>query len=190
MQNLTQISRRLARALAAAGAVALAGLLLPACGSGPVAVTEPMLPSDPPDDFALAVTIFAPEVDADAISALPRSVRPARYVVEPDGVLRAAIGPGADADVFPAQTRRLTDRQRAQLWRLVRDQGLLATNHPARIATDRTYLSSPDRRAVLVEIAGAEQRRYLELYADDRASDPAVAVALTDRLAELAWLRN
>ncbi len=186
MPKPIQISRRLGRTLAAACVL----LLLPACGSGPAAITEPTLPSDPPDDFALAVTIFAPEVDAEAISALPRSVRPARYVVEPDGVLRAAIGPGADPDVFPAQTRRLTDRQRAQLWRLVRDQGLLATNHPGRIATDRTYLSSPDRRAVLVEIAGADQRRYLELHADDRASDPAVAVALTDRLAELAWLRN
>lgn len=171
-------------------AVAVLACLLAGCGGGPAVIAEPVLPDDPPDDFALAVTVFAPEVTPEAISALPRSVRPARYVIEPDGVLRAAVGPGADSDVFPARTRRLSDRQRAQLWRLVRDQGLLARDHPARISTDRTYLPVPDRRAVLIEMAAADQRRFLELHADDRAADPSIVLALTDRLAELAWMRN
>lgn len=43
--------------------------------------------------------------------------RPARYVVEPDGLFRAAVGAGATTRVYPPRTKYLTDRQMADLWR-------------------------------------------------------------------------
>src|SRR5438105_14278814 len=64
------------------------------------------VPRERPADFTLAATVLSPgSVDA---KKLPRSLRPGRYIVEADGVLRAATGPGATTTTYPRRTRQLT----------------------------------------------------------------------------------
>ena len=71
----------------------------------------------PPPDFALVLSFTQP---------------PAHYILEPDGTLRAATGPGITHGPTPAlmppPTARLTPDQIAQLWALTHDAGLVT--HP------------------------------------------------------------
>ena len=63
-------------------AAAVLGLALAACSSSrPIpAAAEPIPPDDRPADFMLAATVHSPESMSKA--RLPRSLQPARYVVE------------------------------------------------------------------------------------------------------------
>lgn len=165
----------------------LLGLLLGACASVDV---PPDRLDGPPADFALAVTVFGPEFDEADIADLPRPFRPARYIVEPNRELRASIGPGSDAETYPPLTRRLERRQMAQLWRLVRDAGLLDPSHPGLIDTTSTFRAPANRRVTTVYAAYGDTRRYLQLYTDRDDASGAAGIALADRLAELAWVRE
>jgi len=111
--------------------LALIGLLLsltfPGCGSVPRAgVTR----DTPPAAFGLSVTV----IRGDAATPNPLH-RPARYVLEADGWLRAGTGPGATRETLPPRVRRLTHTQRQRLWDLTRDSGLLDPDCPVRIAS-------------------------------------------------------
>lgn len=107
---------------ARAGTLALALLTigLGGCASKPLG-PAPVAGVDYPADFALSVTVMTPGRDTDDDGrdlTVGRDLadRPARYIVEPDGLLRAAVGAGASATVFPRRTKYLTDRQMASLW--------------------------------------------------------------------------
>ena len=141
-----------------------------------------------PDDFAVAVTVHGPETARADIDALPRAYRPARYIVEPDRVLRASLGPGADAQTFPPQTRRLDDRAMQQLWRLVRDGRLLADGHPGLVETSLVGAAPPNRRTTEVFLSYGETRRYLRVFTDRDTEFAAAAVELAERLGDLAWV--
>lgn len=76
---------------------------------------------DFPQDFALSVTVMTPgrETDdngRDLSFGKDLADRPGRYIVEADGLLRAATGAGATTRVYPPRTKYLTDRQMADLW--------------------------------------------------------------------------
>lgn len=79
-------------------------------------------PAGYPADFSLSVTVMTPgqETDAkgrDLTFGKDLADRPGRYIVEPDGLLRAATGAGATTRVYPPRTKYLTDRQMADLWK-------------------------------------------------------------------------
>ncbi|PHQ82410.1 MAG: hypothetical protein COB69_02005 [Phycisphaera sp.] len=74
----------------------------------------------PPRDFALAVTVFGQPTHDQRNTAQ----EPARFVIQPDGVLRAAQGSGVSLDTFPPRTRTLTQPQIANLYAQIVRNGL------------------------------------------------------------------
>lgn len=166
-------------------------LALAGCSSTPVVKPEPepaALPERAPDDFALSVTVMGPATEPAEIDATPRPERPARYIVEPDGVLRAAIGPGATPRVYPGQTRQLTTGQVQRLWRLASNTGLLDGDTLAKVDNTETFFPSRERTTAMVYIrqGGVGQSFAVRLPVGD-AESPAVE-QLIDQLASLAWV--
>jgi len=152
-----------------------------ACRASPEVSVEGL--DEPPRDFVLGVTVVSPNVsDPD------RARRPARYIVEADGVLRASVGPGSSAETFPPRTRRLTPRQQDQLWRAVRETGLLAPDHPARVGNPSVVPPNPRRPGAIVYVAAGGDRRYWLVALDEDTPDAAGVRLLIDRLASLAWV--
>lgn len=145
-----------------------------------------MAMDEPPPDFAIAATVYAPQ-RAPAAAMRPRSMRPARYVLEPDLVLHAAVGPGADEEVFPAQTRRLRYRDMERLWRLARDSGVLDPGSPQRIGAPEVYAPSADRTTAVLTVSFGGVRRSYRVLLDERG-DSGPGRELVDELAELAWV--
>lgn len=85
----------------------------------------------PPDDFWISISVIGPtDRTPTAAAALARSLRPGRYVVEPDRVLRVSQGPGAAETSFPPPTRTLGTAEYADLWRQATGAGLLDPGHP------------------------------------------------------------
>lgn len=172
------------RRLAIAVMVAVCG-----CSSKPRPVAQPEpIPDERPVDFVLAATVFTPEnLKTDS---LPRSLRPARYIVEADGALRASVGPGATVTTFPPQTRQLTAKQVDGLWRQIRETDLLDAGNPARVNDPEAIPRTPDRTTALVYVGYSGKRVTLRLLLDRASEDSLAAERLMDRLAELAWIKN
>src|SRR6516162_1704369 len=107
-------------------------VLLPACGSSNKKLTLEGTPPPErrPDDLAIAATVFSPRTPLPDVN-LPRSIRPSRYIIEADGVLRASQG--TDSVTFPARVRQLNPRQADQLWEILLDSGLLNEGNPNRV---------------------------------------------------------
>ena|GEM_PF-1041520 len=172
--------------LALAGCSTVDGPVLPG--------TEALLPpaerlDDAPRDFVLSVTVFNPAADERTpIEVLPRPVRPARYVVESDAVLRSAVGPGVRPGMHPPRTRQLAQRQVDQLWRAVRDSGLLEPAQPTRIESVETFLPPPTGPTAVVEVAVAGDRRAFSVPLDTGDAEAIAVRQLVDRLAALAWM--
>ena len=186
----TNPPRRRRRTLAPAALAALM-LCLPGCSSTPRPLPEPepvVLPDTTPEDFALSITVVGPSSAETDIDSLPRAERPARYLVEPDGVLRAAIGPGATPRVYPRQTRQLDQAQVQRLWRLVGETGLLEPTTLTRIDNTEIFFPQRSRPTALVYIRqqGTGSHFAVRLPVGD-AESPAVG-QLIDELAGLAWV--
>lgn len=164
-----------------------AALSLPACSTAQYA--DDALPDGAfPSDFWIAVTVMGPLREGGA-AALPRSQRPGRYIIEADWILRAALGPGARPDVFPAQTRQLTQAQMYDLWRLLQSTGLSNTESPL-----RSFLE-PDAKALagrtVYIVVWHARGRHRTLLIEGESGDPqAIAEArkITDAIAALAWI--
>lgn len=188
-----------------AWALVLAAVLMAGCsGTGPLPRPQAGPPPESrPEDFMLAVTVLGPgrgsgpvvkategETGQETIAAtLPRSLRPGRYIVEADGALRAALGPGAEATTYPPRTRQLSPRQVDLLWRLVRDSGLLDPTNPGRIEGPEEALRSPDRTMALFYVGYAGRRVMVRTLLDRSGEESLAAERVVDRLAELAWVR-
>src|SRR5262245_38039155 len=173
----------------------IAGLLVAAglaagfsCSSTPAALSPPPpIPEERPQDFVLAATVLTP-TDVKTTN-LPRSLRPARYIVEADGVLRAAVGAGSTTTTYPPQTRQLTARQMDSLWRQLRESNLLDPGNPSRIDAPEAVARAPDRTTALIFVGGDGRRVTLRVLLDRRTEDAVAAERLVDRLADLAWIR-
>ena len=162
---------------------ALAGApVLTACSSTPEAADAPLPPSSAPSDFSLALTVYAP-ASAHNNPRVPAWRRPARYVIQTDQVLRAAVGPGVSQDLLPPQTRQLQPAQVERLWADVRDGGLLAADHAGRVPTLAGFEPIPKATTLVVSVTGAGERRTLVLGADDGAGR-----RVAERLAQYAWV--
>lgn len=164
---------------------------LAACSSTPRPLPEPepvVLPDRAPDDFALAITIIGPATNETPIDERPRPQRPARYVLEPDGVLRAAIGPGATPRVYPRQTRQLDAAQMQRLWRLVEQTGLYATTTLTRIDNTETFFPQRSRPTALVYVRQQGEGAHFAVRLPVGDAESAATLQLVDELAALAWV--
>lgn len=153
---------------------------------------------EPPTDFALGATVLRPVPLAlgagvrTAGPGLQLAERPARYLVEPDAVLRAAVGPGASETTYPARTRQLTRDQWAALWKEFRAMSLADSDHPAvagRAPTiDEAAELSGGRTTWVITFAAAGDRRTLVIHEGGEGEDEARRIV--ERLAGLAWVRR
>jgi hypothetical protein len=186
-------NRGLNRSWRWAGAAALSLAALAACSSGPPTTvkTPGFLDRDEPAaDFSLSATVFSPEQTAAKIEQLPRSRRPARYIVQADEVLRASAGAGSRMTTFPPAARQLTHRQFRELWWLVRDSGLLDPSSPARIPTAARLVPREDRAVGVLEITAEGRHIAARVNLDQNSTESMAAEQVMDRLAELAWMRE
>jgi hypothetical protein len=169
---------RALRAGVAALAMACAGACAPAR-------PDPALILDAPPDFSIAVTVLPGDAPSDSI---PRALRPARYLVEPDGVLRVSTQPASRAWSYPPATRQLTGREMDRLWRLVGPAGLLDPATPARL-TRAEGADAPGPVAVAIIFAQFAGRREAYRTVLARAdAQQVLAERLVDHLADLAWI--
>jgi hypothetical protein len=151
---------------------------------------------EPPADFALSATVLRPVPLAWAagvrVAGGPAKVseRPARYMVEADSVLRAALGPGASDETFPPRTRQLTRAEREQLWRELTATPLVDADHPARAGRaptiDEAAQASGGRTTWVIEFSGAGRRQTLVIH--EGGEGETEARGLVDSLARLAWV--
>lgn len=158
--------------------------LLTACSSTPSTPS-----SAPPPDFTLAITVLTREsakADSDPRTTA-RPLRPGRYILEPDGQLRVAIGRGATPATYPPAMRRLTAEQRREAWELADRAGLASIPAAESIDAERPppIVSRP---TALVYVRARGERRGTEVALDSPDAEP--ARALIDRLAELAWVEK
>jgi len=166
-------------------------LSLPGCSSTPRPLPEPepvVLPDTTPEDFALSITVVGPSSAETDIDSLPRAERPARYLVEPDGVLRAAIGPGATPRVYPRQTRQLDQAQVQRLWRLVGETGLLEPTTLTRIDNTEIFFPQRSRPTALVYIRQQGTGSHFAVRLPVGDAESAMVAQLVDQLADLAWV--
>lgn len=172
---------------------ALAALLLclPGCSSTPRPLPEPepvVLPDTAPEDFALSITVVGPSSAETDIDDRPRAERPARYLVEPDGLLRAAIGPGATPRVYPRQTRQLTEAQIQRLWRLVGETGLLEPTTLTSIDNTEIFFPQRSRPTALVYIRQQGTGSHFAVRLPVGDAESAMVAQLVDQLADMAWV--
>jgi hypothetical protein len=160
--------------LASLAAAILAGSPSGCSTAHPQPGLSPALAADtPPPDFTLAVTVHAqPGTDT---ATLPRSRRPAQYVMEADWVLRVALGTGAGEEKFPARTRQLSAGQAQRLWQDLRDSGLLEESPGPTTRPNAFYT---------IHYVADGMRRTLHL---DSGSISSVQ-RLVDDLGALAWV--
>lgn len=133
-----------------------------------------------PEDFWLSLTVMAPSTDP----AADRAHTPARYLIESDCVLRAAVGPGASENSLTSFVRPLSQQQVINVYADTQD--IRASElQPVSIAPTRDNLG--DRRLIVLSL---RERGFRRTYLIDPAINPdhaSRAYTLADRLAELAW---
>lgn len=140
----------------------------------------------PPPDFSVSVTVIDSEVPAGP--ALARSMRPARFIVEPDWVLRASVGPGSRATTYPPAMRTLSRAQVLQLWRAVNTAGYLTSDARAQVAGTETRTPEVRKPTALVYVCGNGVHRSVMKTLD--APDAGPTRQLIDRLSGLAWVEE
>lgn len=158
---------------------------LAGCSSTPSPAAAPLplnLPNTRPADFTLAATVYSPDVPS-----LPRSLRPARYILGADGALRAASGAPASEETFPPIRAQLTPTQIDELWQLVRGSDLLNPSHPARVRNPQAIPASFDAPTALLWISIADAATTLQVPLDRSGDAGLPAEQIVDRLA--AWSR-
>lgn len=129
----------------------------------------------------MSVTVRSPRV-----GALPRALRQGRYILEPGGTLRAAVGPGADDRTYPSRAADLGPIEIERIWRLVRDSGLLDGASPYAIATPGDAWGSPTRVMAVVYVVTAERRATYAVPLEDPSPVAQNVWVIVDRLARLA----
>ncbi|MCA9303281.1 MAG: hypothetical protein KC996_04090 [Phycisphaerales bacterium] len=138
------------------------------------------MPDTAPGDFVLAATVFTPPQEHPDS---PASV-PARYIVEPDATLRAAVGPGSSPVIYPSPTRTLTSEQFARLWTLAHAIPL-DTDDARSINSPENFSPPADTPSFLIEFRANESQQAFAFPANHPQ-----ARALIDALADLAWVRT
>ncbi|MEQ8770146.1 MAG: hypothetical protein RIB60_06520 [Phycisphaerales bacterium] len=140
----------------------------------PPALTQP--PAEPPGSFGVAVDVLP-----GAGRTPDGSIEPARYILEPDGSLRAATGV-VQAGEFPRLVRRLDADARARVYRLTLATGAHDPAPDRRVPAPDLF--RPETPTTLVTVGWGEGRSAASFDPDDPD-----ARALADELARLAWVK-
>jgi hypothetical protein len=169
------------------GALACSGLV--ACASHPDeagAAATALAPDEaPPADFTFAFTVVH-QTTRRNVASIPRDRRPMRFVMEADWVLRAYSGPNLTDQSFPREARQLGAADVQGVWAELRSAGLLDPAHPAIVGS----VPPPEQWTVLdgstwvLTVKADGDRRVLMLQPEQHAQ----ALALLNRLADLAWM--
>lgn len=136
-----------------------------------------------PADFTLDITIQGPTSPGQ-----PRAARPARYIVEPDGMLRVGVGEGVSIDYFPPQTRQLTRAEFDRLWRLVRDSPLLVPDNPDEARPGLPFGAVQLRPTASMAVTFEGHISTYRVVLDGQTTGALAAEQIVDHLAELAWI--
>ena len=156
----------------------LCGLLLAACsttrGGNPGD-----LPEHRPSDFTLGVVVFG-SPDADSVA-----MRSARYIVEPDGTLRASFGEGSDGNTYPPITRRLDASTLDALWLRVRSMDFDGEAWRPVQAPEQHHAGLGPSRGYLLEV-----RSGVEFNAWSTGAGTGPMRDLVRELAEFAWIQD
>ncbi len=164
-------------------ALFLVMLALPGCATRPYA-----LPAERVDDFTMLVTVY-PAAGLDRTTdgrppAYPAPwLRPARYAVEPDGLLRAESGTGVVDTGFPPIARRLEPHEIDFLYDLAATAGAYA-DESALVPGPTVFNPPTDRRVAMIE-TGTNGR--FAAAAHDATTDGPLAPLIRE-LARLSWL--
>lgn len=170
---------------------------LGAAGCGTVAIGRPTVAGGPavglpPADAATSVTVWVPASDAAPQANVPSPgwLR-ARYVLEPDGVLRAGFGDAATPDAHPPIARTLTPHEARQVHELARAAARAPIAQP--VTGPRVFTPAGPNPACLVYVSTERTRAYTVTIrrtipaAETSAARPTDADALVALLAELTW---
>lgn len=169
-------------------------LILPACAAQRRAEFDAARASEaPPADFWLSVAVLRAPADtasrAAAYLRAPAAVRPARYIIEANRILRVAVGSGAREETFPPQTRQLTAEQFADVWNTLRESSLIDPDHPAATGAAPAPETLGERTVYLVSFTAGGDRRVLVMdAAPDQGPGAEEAKVLVEKLAGLAWM--
>jgi hypothetical protein len=162
-----------------AGACSLVG----ACASRPAQTGSGE--AGMPADFAIAIAV-PPGLEVESAGRRSPLTRPAYYMLDADGVLRASLGPPRFDSPPPPRVRTLSREQVESVWRGLEGAGVLS---PASVGDPVGDASQgvADRAGVGVWWSARGRRRSL-LLAPRADSAASVAIARTiDRLRGLAW---
>lgn len=161
------------------------GVVCVGCAGHPARLRGGGERAEMPEDFSMSVTRRGGE-------------RPAWYVLDVDGGLRAGLGERSEESALPMRVRQLTRVEMEEVWRLAWDSGLVtsvfasasaafgeiasgavedgARNGERRDGRALVYVSAWGARREVVVAAESEQVRGLE--------------AVTARLRGLAWIQE
>ena len=132
-----------------------------------------------PSDFALAVTVL-PGSESE------HQHEPVRYVIEPGGMLRAAVGDGVSLDILPKRTRRLTRAQLSAIYAHAVREGLDRGIGGVPLTRGVTPRPKADETLIVVELT-AHDARHATIYREDVGTGG--AEGLVDLLSEFARVR-
>jgi len=156
----------------------LLGVLLASCSTS--SERDPIeLPKQRPSDFTLGIVVFG-DPDAETIET-----RSARYIIEPDGTLRASFGEGSDGLTYPPMTRRVDDSTLDAIWDRVRSMDLDGDDWRLVQAPEQFHTEMGSNRGYLMEI-----RSDVSFSAWSTAADTRSIQTLTRELASLAWVTD
>jgi hypothetical protein len=169
--------------------IILAVSSLGACaGPGGHDESPPVPRQHAPGDFAVAITIYSPVTDPAGLDTLPVRLRPSRYVLEPDGALRAQVRPRLTEDDYPPRIRQLSGEQVDRIWRLVSAGPFADPDEPTRVGGPMKAPPAPDRTDAVISIADQKSRRFYRVNLLGASEPSRAAAELIERLAQLTWL--
>jgi hypothetical protein len=154
----------------------LLGLVLASC-SATQERTSIELPEQRPSDFTLGIVVFG-EPEAGEIES-----RSARYIIEPDGSLRASFGEGSRGLTYPPITRRIDESTLDAIWDRVRSMDFAGEDWRYVRAPEQFHAQMGSIRGYLIEI-----RSDVTFSAWSTDADTQSIRTLTRELASLAWV--
>jgi hypothetical protein len=147
-----------------------------------------------PPDLSLSITVIAPDRALDqppagyVLEQIPERDRSSRIIVEPDGSLRIATGPGATVDLYPSRIRLLSRNQMLDLWRTCRNLGLIDAEPTHGISNPTLVKPQPGRTIFVISIHALGDRVTIAVDATERTRIGEGGRRLINQIYDYAWL--
>lgn len=141
-----------------------------------------------PPGFTIAASVHPPQHEPP--DQPPRALRPVRYVVETDALLRIATGPmlARPGSEHPPLVRRLSPWQMDELWRRAAAAGLFDPDHPGRFFGPPPAPRHAQSPTAVFEVTSAFRPSTIVVVLDGASPQSTAAIALLDHIAELSWI--